>query len=65
MGQVSLGFEHQAKTRREETCTALGNTDRSLSELSEGMLSRVGMTDPSQTNSLKMLLDLSIEKLLY
>ena len=51
MGQVSLGFVHQAKTRREETWTALGNIDRSLSELSEEMLSKVGMTDPSQANS--------------
>lgn len=51
MGQVSLGFVHQAKTRREETGAALGNIDRNLSELSEGMLSKVGMTDPSQTNS--------------
>lgn len=51
MGQVSLGFVNQAKTRREETWIALGNIDRSLSELSEGMLSKVGMTDPSQANS--------------
>ena len=35
IGQVSLGFVHQAKTRREETGTALGNIDRSQSELSE------------------------------
>ena len=51
MGQVSLGFVHQAKISREETWTALGNIDRSLSELSEEMLSKVGMTDPSQANS--------------
>ena len=51
MGQVSLGFVHQANIRREETWTALGNIDRSLSELSEEMLSKVGMTDPSQANS--------------